>query len=172
MKSKEEQECYGGSTDDLANGCWWGTCVLMRGVRSRWVWSGDQEMRETFEGTRKIHHRKSWGWGRKQRQCPHDKVKKRRQMRSKNDLKKCFVAFILGLTAARCFLNLFFITLFCRKWLVNPIKRHWLYEDANKPERHCYSHLNGPQTKITQSWEAVCTPISSLGVSHPALISC
>lgn len=107
-KSQEEQpeegqECCGGSTDDLANGngwkrgclytSWgsWGTCVLMRGVRGRWVWSGDQKMRETFEGTRKIHHRKSWGWGRKQRQCPYDNVKKRRQIRSKNDWMFCSI---------------------------------------------------------------------------------
>lgn len=81
-----------------------------------------------------------------------------------------FAAFLLELTPASCFLffspKSFLLLSFCRrKWLVNPIKRHWLYEDANKPERHCYFHSLGPPTKITRSWEAVSIPISSLGVS-------
>lgn len=70
------------------------------------------------------------------------------------------------------FLNLFFITLFRGKCWVNPIKQCRLCEEASKPQRHSYSHLNGPQTKITLSGEAVCIPLRSLGVRHSALISC
>lgn len=62
----------------------------------------------------------------------------------------CFGGFILGLTAASCYVYLFFITIFCRKRPADPIKQYWLHDDANKPERHCYSHLNGPQPKITR----------------------
>lgn len=88
-----------------------------------------------------------------------------------------FAALLLELTPASCFLFCFFfvpksflLQSFCRrKWLVNPIKRHWLHEDANKPERHCYFHSLGPPTKITQSSEAVSIPISSLGVSSDIL---
>ena len=69
------------------------------------------------------------------------------------------------------FFSFFFIILSCKKWPVMPVKQHWPYADANKPERHCYFLSNGPQPKITALRGTVCILLNSLGVSHSALIS-